>query len=84
MSTVVGLNDAKARKLWSTGLVVFVVLAIMVFPLMVAVTDEVLRNIPKQMRESTLALGATRWETTWCVVRWAKRPRPRGRWTSHR
>ena len=51
-----------------------IVLAIMVFPLMVAVTDEVLRNIPKQMRESTLALGATRWETTWCVVRHAGLP----------
>ena len=46
-----------------------IVLAIMVFPLIVAVTDEVLRNIPQQLRESTLALGATRWETTWCVVR---------------
>jgi phosphate transport system permease protein len=46
-----------------------IVLAIMVFPLIVAVTDEVLRNIPRQLRESTLALGATRWETTWCVVR---------------
>ncbi len=51
-----------------------IVLAIMVFPLMVAVTDEVLRNIPKQMRESTLALGATRWETTWVVVRHAGLP----------
>lgn len=48
-----------------------IVLAIMVFPLIVAVTDEVLRNIPRQMRESTLALGATRWETTWVVVRHA-------------
>ncbi|WP_374689242.1 phosphate ABC transporter permease subunit PstC [Promineifilum sp.] len=51
-----------------------IVLAIMVFPLIVAVTDEVLRNIPQQMRESTLALGATRWETTWCVVRHAGLP----------
>ncbi len=51
-----------------------IVLAIMVFPLMVAVTDEVLRNIPRQMRESTLALGATRWETTWVVVRHAGLP----------
>ena len=51
-----------------------IVLAIMVFPLMVAVTDEVLRNIPQQMRESTLALGATRWETTWVVVRHAGLP----------
>lgn len=51
-----------------------IVLAIMVFPLIVAVTDEVLRNIPQQMRESSLALGATRWETTWCVVRYAGLP----------
>jgi phosphate transport system permease protein len=51
-----------------------IVLAIMVFPLIVAVTDEVLRNIPLQLRESTLALGATRWETTWCVVRHAGLP----------
>jgi phosphate transport system permease protein len=51
-----------------------IVLAIMVFPLIVAVTDEVLRNIPRQMRESALALGATRWETTWCVVRHAGLP----------
>jgi phosphate transport system permease protein len=48
-----------------------IVLAIMVFPLIVAVTDEVLRSIPQQLRESTLALGATRWEATWCVVRHA-------------
>ena len=51
-----------------------VVLAVMVFPLIVAVTDEVLRNIPRQMRESALALGATRWEATWCVVRHAGLP----------
>lgn len=51
-----------------------IVLSIMVFPLIVAVTDEVLRNIPHQLRESTLALGATHWETTWCVVRHAGLP----------
>jgi phosphate transport system permease protein len=51
-----------------------IVLAIMVFPLIVAVTDEVLRSIPHHLRESTFALGATRWETTWCVVRHAGLP----------
>lgn len=51
-----------------------IVLAIMVFPLIVAITDEVLRSIPQQLREATLALGATRWETTWCVVRHAGLP----------
>jgi phosphate transport system permease protein len=45
------------------------VLAIMVFPFIVAITDEVMRTVPGAMRESLLALGATRWETTKTVVR---------------
>ena len=44
------------------------VLALMAFPLMVAVTEEVLRSVPREMRETLLALGATRWEATKCVV----------------
>jgi phosphate transport system permease protein len=64
------VNNPSGYSLLAGG----IVLAIMVFPLMVAVTDEVLRNIPQQMRESTLALGATRWETTWVVVRHAGLP----------
>jgi phosphate transport system permease protein len=50
------------------------VLAIMVFPLIVAVTDEVLRSVPREMREAVLSLGATRWEATKCVVRHAALP----------
>ncbi len=41
-----------------------IVLAIMVYPIIVAVTDEVLRSVPQGMREASLALGATEWETT--------------------
>jgi phosphate transport system permease protein len=41
----------------------------MVFPFIVAITDEVMRTVPGAMRESLLALGATRWETTKTVVR---------------
>lgn len=50
------------------------VLAVMVFPLIVAVTEEVLRSAPREMRETLLALGATRWETTQCIVRRAGLP----------
>lgn len=50
------------------------VLAIMVFPLIVAVTDEVLRSVPHEMREATLSLGATRWETAKCIVRYRGLP----------
>ena len=63
------LNANGQLDLTGVALAHGLVLAIMVFPLIVAVTDEVLRNIPVQLRESGLALGATRWETTWLVVR---------------
>jgi phosphate transport system permease protein len=45
------------------------VLAVMVFPLIVAVVDEVLRSTPQEMREALLSLGATKWEATRCIVR---------------
>jgi phosphate transport system permease protein len=45
-----------------------IVLAVMVFPLIVSVTEEVLRSVPQGMREASLALGATQWETIKFVV----------------
>lgn len=45
------------------------VLAIMAFPFIVAIADEVMRTVPTALRESALALGATRWETTKLIVR---------------
>ena len=44
------------------------VLAIMVFPTVTAVSRDVLRAIPNHQREAALALGATRWETIYQVL----------------
>ncbi len=44
------------------------VLAIMVFPIIVSITEEVLHSVPQGMREASLSLGATQWETTKFVV----------------
>lgn len=44
------------------------VLAIMVFPFVMSVTEEVFHSVPQEMREASLALGATHWETTKAVV----------------
>jgi len=41
-----------------------IVLAVMVVPIMVSVMEEVLRTVPHEIREASLALGATRWQTT--------------------
>ncbi len=45
-----------------------IVLAIMVFPIIIAVMQEVLLKVPLEAREASLALGATRWQTTKHVV----------------
>jgi len=44
------------------------VLAIMVCPIIVSITDEVLRAVPKAIKEASLAVGATRWQTVKHVV----------------
>jgi phosphate transport system permease protein len=44
------------------------VLAIMVFPTITAVSRDVLRAIPDSQREASLALGATRWEMIYQVL----------------
>jgi phosphate transport system permease protein len=50
-----------------------IVLAIMVVPFIISVSREVLMTVPREQREAALALGATRWESTWkVVVPWAR------------
>jgi phosphate transport system permease protein len=44
------------------------ILAIMTFPFIISVSRESLLAVPREQREASLALGATRWETTWKVV----------------
>jgi phosphate transport system permease protein len=45
-----------------------VVLAIMVAPFIISVSREILLAVPSEQREAALALGATRWESTWNVI----------------
>ncbi|TAK22764.1 MAG: phosphate ABC transporter permease subunit PstC [Myxococcaceae bacterium] len=43
-------------------------LAVMILPFIAAITRDVLTAVPREQREASLALGATRWETIWHVV----------------
>lgn len=45
-----------------------VVLAIMIFPTIISVCLEVFSSVPYEMRETSLSLGATKWETVRYVV----------------
>jgi len=40
-----------------------IVLAVMTFPIIISVIEEVLRTVPFETREASLALGATKWQT---------------------
>lgn len=44
------------------------VLAIMILPTLSAVSRDVIRAVPRGLRESSVALGSTWWETVWHVV----------------
>lgn len=45
-----------------------VILAIMTFPFIISISRESLLAVPGEQREAALALGATKWESTWQVV----------------
>jgi phosphate transport system permease protein len=45
-----------------------IVLAVMIVPFIISVSREVLLSVPRDQREASLALGATRWQTTYRVV----------------
>ncbi len=44
------------------------VLSVMVVPFIISVSREVLLAVPTDQREAALALGTTKWETTWQIV----------------
>jgi phosphate transport system permease protein len=44
------------------------VLAVMTFPFIISISREALLAVPREQREAALALGATKWESTWQVV----------------
>lgn len=56
---------------FSTGYSVLaggIVLAVMIFPLIVSIISEVLRTIPQELKDASLSLGATKWETIKKVI----------------
>lgn len=54
----------RPTSLFSAGLV----LAVMVLPTLASVSRDVIRAVPSGLREASVALGATWWETTWRVI----------------
>ena len=58
------LASASPRSLFTASLV----LAVMILPTLAAVSRDVIRAVPRGLKENAIALGATWWETTWQVI----------------
>ena len=55
----------------TTGFGVFaagVILAIMILPTVISISEDAIRAVPTPLEEASLALGATRWQTIWKVL----------------
>jgi phosphate transport system permease protein len=58
------LSEPGVRSLFNASLV----LAVMILPTLSAISREVIRAVPRGLKENAIALGATWWETTWRVI----------------
>lgn len=44
------------------------ILAVMILPTIISISEDALRSVPRALEEASLALGATRWQTIWNVL----------------
>lgn len=51
-----------------TGFSAGIVLSVMILPTLISLSEEALRNVPREYAEASYALGASRWQTIWRVV----------------
>jgi len=58
------LAQPATRSLFNASLV----LAVMILPTLTAISRDVIRGVPRGLKENAVALGATWWETTWKVI----------------
>jgi phosphate transport system permease protein len=73
--TVTRAGETMTRPIPLTGRDMFcggLVLAIMILPIITAISRDVLRSVPRAQIEGTLALGATWWQSSWEMLRYSR------------
>ena len=58
------MSEPAVRGLFNASLV----LAVMILPTLTAISRDVIKAVPRGLKENAVALGATWWETTWRVI----------------
>lgn len=62
------IQDTWSLPVGETALAGGLILAIMALPTIISVAQDAIQNIPKSMREASLALGASRWQSIRLVI----------------
>ncbi|OGS34849.1 MAG: phosphate ABC transporter, permease protein PstA [Elusimicrobia bacterium RIFOXYB2_FULL_49_7] len=57
------LRWAQPNLLWAS-----LTMAVLTLPVVIVSVEEAVRAVPRDLREASLALGATKWQTVWRVV----------------
>jgi len=57
-----------------TALTGSITLAFMAMPTIVSIAEDAITAVPRSYREAAIAMGATKWQTTWRIVAYAARP----------
>jgi phosphate transport system permease protein len=69
LKSVLGFTPLFTGPAFGVGyLTAGLILAIMTFPYIISVSREALMAVPREQREAALAVGATKWESTWDAV----------------
>ncbi len=66
--TIIRPLSLTGRDMFSGGMV----LAIMILPIITAISRDVLRSVPQPQVEGTTALGATWWQSSWEMLRFSR------------
>lgn len=45
-----------------------IILAVMILPTIMSISEDAIRSLPRRLEEASLALGATRWQTIWRLL----------------
>ena len=62
------IKNAFGLDVGETALSGSIILAIMALPTIITISEDAMRNTPRAMKEASLALGATKWQTIYKVV----------------
>ena len=67
-TVVIFFQDVLGFKTGRTAFTAGLVLSIMILPTIISIADDAIKTVPRKLREGSLALGATKWQTIKKVV----------------